>query len=232
MIFKKKDLSLDYKLVDPVENDYYTEAILQLQSNIELSSIDNKVKVIGITSSKQDEGKSTLAANLAHVYGLKGYKVLFIDLDLRRPTAHRFFSIENKNGIVDYCVKNLKAKDVIRKVEGVDFIPAGDKTPFPTQIINSEIFKNFIAESRKKYDYIIIDTPPVEVVTDAVVAGNVIDGYVFVCRSNSSHYSDLKDSLKIMKENNLNVIGVSIVDIKKNKSDSNYYYYSYKGEKK
>src|SRR5690554_4619999 len=191
------------------------EAFEKLQVNIDLASVDKKLQVIQITSSLQDEGKTTVAVNLAYSYARKDKKVLVIDLDIRRPKVHRNFNQPNENGIVDYAAGKIGANQLIKKTNyNVDIILSGSKTPYPTKILESEKLAELINSLREKYDYIIVDTPPVSAVVDPLVVSSLCDGLLFVVEAERTKKSFVKESIKQLENINVNIIGLVLQSVR------------------
>lgn len=212
-----------HRIYEQDQNKRYVEALLQMQSNINLASVSKKIQIIAITSGEEDDGKSTLACNLAYAYALKGSRVLLLDLDLRKSTDHLFYHIPREKGIVEYCIEECTLEEVIKPTKyNVDVITAGKHTSFPIELIQSPKLKTLMEELKQKYDYIIVDTPPVLCVTDALVAAPFIEGYVLTARQKKSKVSCLKEANKLLLQNGVFVIGCALTDIS---TKSGYYYY-------
>lgn len=185
------------------------DAIIRLQTNIEFASVDKKINCYAITSAQEAEGKTTLTCNLAHLYAEKGLRVCLIDLDLRQPVIHKLFHIENKIGIVEYVKGDVtELEDIIHSVEGVDIITAGSHTPFPGKILGSEKMGELIKKLREEYDYVLLDTPPVLVVSDAYLIGPYVDGFLVVCSQHISYKSKVYSAIKSLEEKHINILGI------------------------
>lgn len=192
------------------------EALQKLQTNIQFAGLDTPIKVIGITSSVESEGKSTLTANLANTYAFRGAKVLIINLDLRRPTIHHFYDVPNKIGITDYVASNdITAEQlVVHLKNGVDLINAGTRTPYSTKVLASKKIPELIEKLKPDYDYILVDTAPVLLVADAMICSHYIDGFLVVCTQGYTKKKELANCINSMKNNNVNIIGVVMTEVK------------------
>jgi len=213
-----------------------SENIQKLQTNISFASIDKEIKVISVTSATQSEGKSTTLGNMAKLYANKDLKVCIIDLDIRRPSVHTLFGLENKVGVVEYVRGETDLKHIIHKVDGVDVITAGTKTPFPLKTIQSPKLKELIGTLREKYDYVLIDTTPVIAVADALVVSKFIDGFLIVCAQHSTVKTELSEAVETLKRADANIIGIvmTMVTEDDNKHGGHYGYgygYGYGEEK-
>ncbi|WP_027308875.1 CpsD/CapB family tyrosine-protein kinase [Caloramator sp. ALD01] len=209
------------------------EAYRTLRTNIQFSSLDKKVKKIVITSSAPGEGKTTTALNLSITLAQNGHKTLLLDCDMRKPSIHKKLKISNLYGISDLLVGEAKYEIVISKgpVENLDIITSGTKPPNPAELLSSQKMLNFISDVEKNYEYIIIDTPPVLMVTDAQVLSKYADGTILVVASGEAE----KDAVVKAKEL-LTKVGANILGVVLNKLDTNrrgyygYYYHYYYGQ--
>lgn len=214
-----------YDIKGVVEDATIVEAFEKLQVNVNLASVDKKIKVIQITSSLQDEGKTTVAVNFAYSYAVKGEKVLLVDLDIRRPKVHRNFNAANENGLVDYASGKVKKEQLIKKTNyNIDIILTGTKTPYPVKLLESELMKSLLDEAREKYDYIILDTPPVSAVVDPLIVSKLADGVVFVIEANRTKKQFVKDSLAQLENAQANIIGLVLKSVKSRGYDYKYKY--------
>lgn len=184
-----------------------SEKIQMLQTNVSFAAVDKEIKVISVTSAVTSEGKSTTLGNMAKLYAEKGLKVCVIDLDIRRPSIHKLFGVKNQAGIVEYIRGEADLKHVIHRASGVDIITAGSKTPFPTKIIQSPKLKTLVEQLRGEYDYVLIDTTPVIVVTDALLVSQLVDGFLLVCAQHSTRKKEFDEAVEILNRANAPVIG-------------------------
>ena len=203
------------------------EAYQRLQVNVDLASIDSKLKVIGITSSTKSEGKSTTIVNLANIYARKNKKVCVIDLDLRRPSLHYFFKKPNDFGLVDYVLGEIDKEHVVKhSEEGIDFINTGKHTPFPAQVLESKNLMDLIEYLKGIYDFVLLDCPPILVSADTTIISKFTDGFIFVVKTNSTVKDALGDSLEALRNCGANIIGAVMTDVPSGRG-SDYYGYGY-----
>ena len=215
-------------------NSAQAEAYRKLELNIRMSSIDKEHQVIQVTSATPEDGKTTTAINLAAVYAEKGKKVLILDFDFRRPKIHRAFHKINNVGFYDFIIDNKAIDTVIIKDESkIDLVLTGNQMPSPHVMLQSKKVSDLIESLRSQYDYIIVDSPPVLTVTDALIISHLVDAVIYVVAYKQTKKDKAKQALNQLKENNANVIGtvLSNIDIKKN-SEYSYYYYYNQGENK
>ncbi len=219
----------EYKnVVIETPNSPQAEAYRKLELNIRMASIDKPYQVMQISSASPEDGKTTTAINLASVYAERGKKVIILDFDLRRPKIHRAFHKINDLGLYDYIVNDKPIEDLIIKDEfKIDLLLTGNMIDSPHVILQSRKVAELIKYARDNYDYVIVDSPPVLTVTDALLISNLVDGVVYVVSSKKTKKTQAKLGLKQFKENNANMIGavLSDIDMKKNADYYDYYYY-------
>lgn len=206
----------------PISEQYRT-----VRTNIEFSSVDEPIRSIVITSSGPSEGKSLTAANTAVVFAQQGKKVLLIDSDLRKPTVHYTFRLDNLRGLSNLLVQETSIEEVVSRsdIENLDIISSGPIPPNPSEILGSNRMKEFMAQAKEIYDIIILDTPPVNIVTDAQILANIADGAILVIRSNQTELDDAKRAIESLESAKAKLIGTILNDLDKNSSPHYYYYY-------
>lgn len=209
------------------------EVYRHLRTNIEYSSVDKKIHVINITSTQPGEGKTTTSTNLSIVSSGQYGRVLLVDCDMRKPRVHKRFNISNRFGlsnvlagdnvnIPDSYFSKFKDKDT----EGVLYVlPAGVKVPNPTELLSSEKFKEFVECMRMRFEFIILDCPPVLSVSDCIPVSRVSDGTLFVVSSKDTDKNDAKTALQQLQRNGANVIGTVLNKVDKTNESSYYSYY-------
>ncbi len=203
-----------------------SESYRTLRTNIQFSSFDNKIKTIVVTSSGSGEGKSTICANLAVVMAENGYKTILIDCDQRMAKLHKLFNISNQKGLSDFLVDNIQFSQTVQETEisNLNIITSGTKPPNPSELLASEKMKKFIEGLKESYDYIIIDTPPVTIVTDAQLISTYADGCIFVVASSEVEKTEAAKAKELLKKVNAKILGVVLnkMDVKQ-KRYSRYY---------
>ena len=211
-----------------------TEKFRQLRTNIEYSSFNKDIQVVSVTGSIPNEGKSTVATNLAKVSVAKYDKVLLVDCDLRKPSQHKLFKVSNKTGLSN-LVKNQKSiniddQDYFKKVKDADggvlyLLTSGQAIPNPQELLSSDKFKQLIMELRNYFDYIVLDCPPLNAVADAIPVANVADGTVFVVSAKDTDKRESKQALTMLKRGGANVLGAVLNKV--DTTSSTYYSYDY-----
>ncbi len=210
MAKKFEESNPNYLIISEIEPESVAaESYRKLKTNIEFASIDKTIKAIQVNSASPTEGKTTTALNLAYICALDGKKVCLIDLDLRKPKIHRAFHFKNENGIIDYIKDNMPYEQLIRHTsKNVDVIISGSKTPFPTVLLSSTKLNDLFKKLKETYDCIIVDCPPINVVSDALVCTKFTDGSIFVIAAETSRKDECKDALKLLKNTGTSILGV------------------------
>ncbi len=222
-------------IADPNAPFNYVEAYKMLCTNIEFLRATQKCKNIMITSTLANEGKTNIAVNLALT--LSGYNksVCMVECDLRRPTVHRYIaSNKNSYGLTNVLKGQVELSSVLHKVSGtkMSILLAGAIPPNPSELLSSSNMKSLVDELEQQFDYVIYDTPPVFLVTDAAALGRYMDGAIFVVKHN-----DTDRNIVVQAKKNLESAGVKILGaIYSNYSSkstgsyskySRYHYYEY-----
>ena len=238
-LFKRNRL-LPYNYIWTRENpiSYITEEFQKFLANLEYVNVDKKYKVIQVTSSLTREGKSTFISNIAYLLAQKGHSTVLIDLDLRKPKIHRIYDCENNNGITDVLSGKISLDLAIKKDKKYKFdvITSGEKTTAVVNLIQSEKMKKLISDLKERYDYVLIDSPPVINVSDALYISNLSDSLIFVVAHKVVKRGIARDAMNLLRQNKINVLGVVMtqVDLKKSKYGYGYGYgygYDYAYEK-
>ncbi len=188
-----------------------SEAYKLLRTNLMFSfPSDNQAKVIGITSSLKGEGKSITAINLAYTIAETKKRVLLIECDMRLPTIAKRLNLKSKIGLSDLLVGMNSSEEVLQSgvlTETLDVIPAGSIPPSASEILESDRMKYTIDRLSEYYDYILLDLPPVTVVSDALIVSKLTSGMVIVVRQDYVGKSALAETMRQMKYANARVLG-------------------------
>lgn len=209
------------------------EAYRTVRTNLQFAGIDRALKIIEITSTLPDEGKSTVIASLGVVMAQAGKKTLLMDCDFRNPTQHKIFKARNK-GVSDCIATGGKFEDYRQSTgqENLDLFPAGPVAPNPSELLTSEKMKSLLAEFREIYDYVLIDTPPVLPVTDAAALSSLVDGVLLVVASGQDRPEDVQLSKRRLEQADAHILGCVLnkVKIGSGRYGSSYGYGYYYGE--
>lgn len=223
---KKHKENYNYIEVESNPDSQVSHAMQKFVVNIEFLNVDKKYQALQITSTLPSEGKTTLVGNLAYLLTQKGYKTIIIDLDLRKPKVNRIFEKPNIDGLNKYLIENAKKEDIIVKTSrGVDFIPMGQISGSVSAILESEKLSTLIEELKKDYDYILLDTPPMQVNADALMASKLACGVLYVVAQNLIKKSLIKESIKTLKRRSIPIVGIVLTQVKAPKREGYYYYY-------
>ena len=212
------------------------EAYRVIRTSIQFAQAGKELKTIAITSCTPNEGKSMTIANLAVVLTQAGKSVLLIDCDMRNPTVHKNFNLSNKIGLSSCISMGTALADAVQAtgIEGLDALTAGVIPPNPSELLGSERMQNVLQRAKEQYDYVLIDTPPVMPVTDALIVSRFVDGIILVIAS-----AEVKVEMAREVKNQLVNAGANILGVVLNKVRSEhhgygygyYYYYGNDGEK-
>jgi polysaccharide biosynthesis transport protein len=200
-----------------------SEAFRSLRTNLEFASVDSPAESILVTSPGSEEGKTTIASNLAIVLAQNEKKVALVDADLRRPNIHKEFGLSNFIGLSDTLRERLSIDDVLQESgvsENLSIITSGVLPPNPVELLASHRMENIINELKEKFDIVILDTPPM-LVTDAQVLSTKVDGTIFVIRPGKTRTTMARAPLEELRRVNSIVLGVVMNRIPKNRD---YYY--------
>lgn len=191
-----------------------TEAYRMARTNILYLPTENQCKRIVVTSAFASEGKSTTGINIANILAQAGKKVMLIDADMRRPKIARYLEIESLNGLSEYLAGITDHAEVLKDTEyGFDVIASGTASSSSAELLATPRVGTLLDELSKTYDYIIIDTPPVNVVTDATVLADMVDGYLLVVRAGFSNVTEIKATIQSLEQVNAKILGIILGDV-------------------
>ena len=224
----------EYLLNDDTAFDV-TEAFRNLKAALSVS-VPKKEGGVAImsTSAYPEDGKTTVTVNLALMFALSDAKVILVDADIRKGRVAKYFKRKSTPGLSDCLSGQNTLDEVIHQShvnENLSYITCGTHSPKPYELLESNEMKALIAELRTRYDYVIIDTPPVLLISDALALTPITDGTVLVCRHNVSYVSDISRALSTLQFAKANVLGIVVNDYKapttgKYGGYKKYYYYN------
>ncbi|MFZ5940813.1 MAG: GumC family protein [Bacteroidota bacterium] len=203
-----------------------SESFRGLRTNLQYLLRDKEQKVITITSTISGEGKTFCSVNLAAIFALAGKKTLLVGLDLRKPKIHRLFNLKNDVGVSTCLIGKTQFRDVIfeTKITNLYIAPAGPIPPNPAELLEQQDMDRLLDEARKEFDYIILDTPPFGMVTDALLLARRSDASLFLVRQNYSNRAVLEFFEEIRQKRDIHGMGIILNDI----SHKGYYGYGYR----
>lgn len=211
-------------IVEKEPKSIAAESYRTLRTNIQYSSFDKEYRVIVVTSSEPGEGKSTTSGNLALCMAQGDKKVILIDCDLRKPSLHKKFKISNLVGLSDVMVgKEDLTTAAHRYNKNLVLLTSGKIPPNPSEMLSSKAMSNLLETLKETFDYIILDTPPVQAVTDSQILSTKADGTILVVRAERTKRESVQNAVNLLKKVNANMIGTVLngIDVSRNK----YYYY-------
>jgi len=206
-----------------------SEAFKITRTNIEFSAIGSKIRSLMVTSTNQTEGKTFTLANLAITYAQLGRKVLLIDADLRRPAVHRYFGYINRRGLTNVLIGAGHYSEYILPTltENLSLLPSGPIPPNPADLLMSQTMSDLIEVLTAEYDLVLIDCPPVGVVTDAAIIATKVDASIFVVRSGCATRAQIRRAASLLEQVNARVLGFVMNGINEESEDYYYYYYQH-----
>lgn len=187
-----------------------TEQYKLLRTNLHFTiPEDTKCPVIGVTSSMRGEGKSTTAVNLSYVLAEKGSKVLLIDGDLRIPSVAKKMDMPGSPGLTDFLMGSGSPLENFRSsvLDTWYIMPSGDIPPNPSELLGSKRMESCLEKLKESFDYIIIDLPPVNIVSDALSISDLITGIIVVIREEYTEKKELEHCFRMLKLSNVNILG-------------------------
>lgn len=215
-----------------------SEAFRTLRTNIQFSSIDKEIKTIVFTSSTPKEGKTTVAANLATSIAMGEKRVLIVDCDLRRPRLHKAYQIPNIEGLTNILMGEKRLEEVEyrgrEESSTLSILTSGPLPPNPSELLSSIKMKNFLEDMKLEFDMVILDSPPVGLVTDSAILSTLVDGTILVIEAGVTAIEAAQRAKELLDKVNANIIGAVINKIPIDKRGaykySYYQYSSYYGE--
>jgi capsular exopolysaccharide synthesis family protein len=183
-----------------------------------------------ITSGQPGEGKTTTAVNTAISLSQLGASVLIIDCDMRKPSTHKIFGLDNLRGLSTYLSRDIEVRGLIRKLEipNVSLLSSGAIPPNPAELISSERMRNLLSELSQEYDHILIDSPPLINVTDPVILSAMVDGVILVVHGGKSSRGVAQRARQDLVSVGAKIFGVVLNNVDLRREGYNeYYYYRY-----
>ncbi|NLM68420.1 MAG: CpsD/CapB family tyrosine-protein kinase [Firmicutes bacterium] len=205
-----------------------SEAFRTLRTNLQFASPDAKLETILITSSVPAEGKSTVCSNLAVSIVQTGKDVILVDCDLRKPTVHKAFGLNNAVGLTSVLTGQVAVEDALQKThcEGLSVLTAGPLPPNPTELLQSNVMQEVLKKLKLMGDQVLLDAPPVLPVADSMILSTYVDGVVLVIASRQVPREIALRAKELLQNTNARLLGVVLNQVRYS-SDGDQYYYNY-----
>ncbi len=207
-----------------------SEAFRALRTRVQFSRLgENAMRMILVTSSAPQEGKTLVSVNLAGSFAQSNKNVLLVDCDLRKPRVHTVFDAKRYPGLIDYFFGHATLKEIIKstKIPNLHFITAGTIPPNPSEMLGSKEMSNFLAEMTNLYDMVILDSPPIIAVTDSEILSQYVDASILVVSSESTETDLMQKSVDLLRNNNNSFIGTVLNNFTYKYGYGSYYKYYY-----
>ena len=207
------------------------EACRAIRTNLLFMSPEKPIRSIVVTSAGPREGKTTVALQLAEIMAMAGERVLLVDTDMRRPRLHRAAGVSNDRGLTNVIVGEAELEDVIKTTEvpNLWILPRGPSTPSPAELLQSETFRNLVQRLASLYDRVILDSPPVQAVTDPVILSKIADGTLLVVKAGVTIKEMAIRTVRQLRDVGAHVLGCVLNDVDPAKASygyqGGYYYY-------
>lgn len=200
------------------------EAFRQLRTSVQFYSVDKPLQTVMVTSTTPDEGKSSVVANLAVTLAQAGRKVVLVDCDLRRPTLHTLFEVDNAAGLTTTLLDPAGTPALVATgVENLQLLPSGPVPPNPSELLASPKMTALLERLRADAEYVLFDAPPVVAVTDAAVLAPAVDGVLLVLKSGKSKRDMAQRAKEQLEKVNAHILGVVLTNAPTDGGGAGYY---------
>lgn len=217
----------------------YAELYRTIRTNVDYAGIAKEIKVLALTSTIPGEAKTTNSIELAVTMASKHEKVLLIDCDLRKSRIHKVFNLRNNSGFTDFLLDAsytgdyTGSKDFVKTIQSdniknqLDVMVAGTRVVNPFEFLESEAFDKALAALKEQYDFIVLDCPPIGLVSDPLVIGKKADAMIYVIMHKGAKRDQIKHSIEKLRKADINVIGTILTKVKVSKFNKDLYNYGY-----
>lgn len=219
-----RDLDITDKLNTPAD-----EAYKVLRTNIQFCALDGSLKTIAVTSTHAGEGKTTTSINLAISVAKDEKRVLYVDADMRKAIRVRSLALVPTVGLSNYLSHGAQFDDIVKEtnMENLFMVSCGVKPPNPAELLGAQAFKDFLAEAAERFDFVIIDTPPLGSVIDCAIIANMTDGVLLVVKRKTVDFHKILRVKQQLEKANARILGVVLNKIGKEDYKTYYKYYNY-----
>lgn len=220
-------------IVEDNPKSVVSESYKTLRTNILYSSLDKEIRSIVVTSSRAGEGKSITSCNLALSFAQENKKVLLIDCDLRKPSIHKKFKISNLKGLSDILVGKAEVEDTKYSYNDyLSILTSGPIPPNPSEMLGSNQLTMLINKLKEIYDVVILDSAPLQAVTDAQLLSVKVDGTILVVEAEKTKKDDIVSAKELLQKVDANILGLVLNKSRNREKKYYYYYYGERGERK
>jgi len=226
----KRRSSKRHVIVETDPRSPISEAFRSLRTNLVYADDNLNKKSIVVSSPSPGEGKTTIIANLATAFASMGKSTLLIDADLRKPRLHRTFDIPNEVGLSDYLIGEVNDHNIVitpTTSSNLSVITSGKIPGNPSELLGTERMFNFISSLEERWNIILIDSPPIVAVTDAMIVSKAIDGLVLVVKAGKTQLEALSHTVSIIDQIGANLSGIVLNGLSRDHSYHSYYYYQH-----
>jgi len=208
------------------------EAYRTLRTNLQFSALDRPLKTLLVTSSGPGEGKTTITANLGGAFAQAGKTVIVVGADMRKPTLHALFGLDNRVGLSNVLTGHVKLENALRKTlqQGLLVLPSGPIPPNPAELLGTQRMRDLVQELTEYADLVIFDAPPVIAVTDAGILAQMVDGTLFVVSLGTTPREVAQAAVEQLQQVGARVLGAVANHLENGTGYYYYYYTSYYGE--
>lgn len=228
-LMEKENSKIDF-IISNKPDSVSSESFRALRTRIQFSRPDKEnLKTIVVTSPAPQEGKTFVTVNLAGSFAQSEKKVLLVDCDLRKPRVHRIFEAQKDPGLIDYLVGEKTFDEIVHKstLKNLYYITSGTIPPNPSEMLDSLQMDEFLKLVRDKFDYVIIDSPPIIAVTDAEILTKKVDGTILVVSSEITEHRMMERANQLIQHDNATLIGIVLNGFDTNSAYGTYYKYKY-----
>ncbi len=217
--------------VGRAQNNFFViEAYKNIRTNLMYTFNSNDSnRIIAVSGAEAEAGKSITSANLAIAFAQNNFRTLMIDADMRKPTQQKLFKRQNTDGLSKVLSGQSKFDSALQKnvMPNLDILTSGPIPPNPSELMSSHAMESLLADASKKYDCVLVDTPPINYVTDCLTIANKTCGIVLVARQYHTEYSDLSKTIDSVKTVGGKILGIIVSDVSSEKANSKYYHNKY-----
>ena len=205
------------------------EAYSKIRTKLMFTENEDGGTVYAVVSTDMNEGKTLNSINIATSFAMAGKRTLLIDCDMRNPAVHCYLRLSEVSGLSEILARIEKKINIVHtEQENLFVLKAGVVPPNPSELLGGRLFGELIAQFRKRFDYIILDMPPVGVVADAAIVSSYVDGYVFVVRTMYKDLGEIRKAMEMLQSVQGKIAGFVLNDVEgKNDTDHTYGKYGY-----